>query len=214
MELEWAWKPDFCCGRSKSGGSFDVLGDEEEEGSAGEEEVYGDDENEESAIEDMSLEMEHRCQFMRRTSQDSTASYSRLPHSSMRWLKQRVPEHTLRHIESLLNHLHTSGSNSERIVDDRIGVLHLPSPFHRAILHAVCKWWGASSKSEYRRGVHDIHSHVVVDERRKVGVNGTDETNEPLHRVTVIGRGRIPTMFLADKLFGHVNDPKGDKEEG
>ena len=73
------------------------------------------------------------------------ASNSRLPRGSIRWLRHKVPEHTLRHIESLIRIIFTPPPMTlMQSKDDRIGVLHLPSPFHRAILHAVCRWWGAS----------------------------------------------------------------------
>lgn len=213
MELECAWKPDFCCGRDKHGGVFDVLGNNEEE-SGSEEEEYEDDKNEDVTIDDgdIALDEEHQHTSRRRTSQDSNGSSSRMPRGSLRWLRQNVPEYTLRHIESLLNHLHT-GSNPEQSKDDKIGVLHLPSPFHRAILHAICRWWGASSRSEYRRNVRRIHSHVVADEEEDM-LGGAKSANGSLHRVTVIGRGKMPEVFLADRIFGSVNDMRGSEGEG
>lgn len=202
MELEWAWTPDFCCGRDKMGGSFDVLGDEDD-GSASE----GDEGCEH---ESMTLEGKHQCTGMRRASQDNYATCSKLPRGSIRWLKQRVPEHTLRHIESLVNRLHAK-NNSRMSSDGRIGVLHLPSPFHRAILHAVCRWWGAKSGSEYRRGVREDDNHVVDDDEE---ADGMEQTSESLHRVTVIGRGRIPEVFLADRVFRHGASQREDRGEG
>lgn len=211
MELEWAWTPDFCCGRDKMGGSFDVLGDEDDGGSASE----GDDGDEWCEHESMTLfeEKQHQCTGMRRTHHDSHATCLKLPRGSIRWLKQKVPEHTLRHIESLVKRLHTR-SNSRMTSGDRIGVLHLPSPFHRAILHAICRWWGAESRSEYRRGVREDEHHVVVDEEGEEGEEGAEQASDSLHRVTIIGKGGMPEVFLADRIFKHGTSWRGNKGEG
>lgn len=208
MELEWAWQPDYCCGRNRIGGSFDILGDEGEE-SVNEEDVKEDEED---------IIMDDQCTFINGTcQQDNTPLNSRLSHGSIRWLRQRVPEHTLRYIESLIHDLHNTIPNDTISKDDKVGVLHLPSPFHRAILHAVCRWWGARSKSEYRRDIHANGNHVVIEDGGKGGVlsNGNEtSSHSSLHRVTVIRRGRVPSILLSDHIFKCTTSGRGMEGEG
>ena len=121
-----------------------------------------------------------------------------------------MPEHTLRHIESLVNHLHAK-NNSEMSNDDRIGVLHLPSPFHeQSCMQSV--GGGEQSQGVSTGGVFARMTITSLMMMRRA--DGMEQTSESLHRVTVIGRGRIPEVFLADRVFRHGASQREDRGEG
>ena len=59
-----------------------------------------------------------------------------LPKGTLRWLRQHVPVEKLSEVESFVSNITTN-----------VTTVHLPSAYHRAILHVVCRWWGFDSCS-------------------------------------------------------------------
>lgn len=149
---------------------------------------------------------------------------TRLPRGTIRWLRQ-APD-TVRLIESIVSSLHSSSSPSSSEDDNIMGDdsggsgsgneeqvygLQLTSAFHRAVLHAVSRYWGARSWSTscHRRNsaspFHLHHHHHPSGRHHACHSNLKDaEDGELLARITYVAvrSGHTkPDRSLCDLLF-------------